>query len=324
MNKTNSDLQILDTIQNSIYTIRGMQVMLDEDLAKLYQVETKTLNRAVKRNIERFPTEFRFQLTNEELEILRFQFGTLSDSHNSNLKYQDGTSSEISLRFQNGTLEKGRGKHKKYLPYAFTEQGVVMLSAVLRSNVAIKVSIQISNAFVEMRRFITNNVAMFSRLESVEQKQITTDKKVDELFNSFEAGAVKPRQGIFYDGQVFDAYVFVSKLIKSAKKSIVLIDNFVDESVLELLSKSKKGIIKTIYTKNIPKVLKQDIKKYNIQHIDNQINVKAFAKAHDRFLIIDSDAVYHFGASLKDLGKKWFAFSKFDKEAIKILSKLNN
>ncbi len=303
------ELQILDTIQDSIHTVRGMQVMLDEDLARLYKVETKTLNRAVKRNIERFPDEFRFQLTAEEVEILRSQSVTLYNHEN--LKYQNGTSS----------LEHG-GRRK--LPYAFTEQGVAMLSAVLRSSIAVQVSIQISNAFVEMRRFITNNASVFTRLESIEQKQLEGDKKFNTLFDALQAGDLKPKQGIFYDGQVFDAYVFVSKLIKSAKKSIILIDNFVDESVLQLLSKSKKGVIKTVYTKHIPKVLQQDIKKYNKQHSNNQINVKAFAKAHDRFLIIDGDAVYHFGASLKDLGKKWFAFSKFDKEAITILHKLNN
>ncbi|MCD5384496.1 MAG: ORF6N domain-containing protein, partial [Candidatus Pacebacteria bacterium] len=165
------------------------------------------------------------------------------------------------------------------------------------------------------------NVAIFSRLETIEQKQIGYDKKLQQLFNALDDKSIKPKQGIFYDGQIFDAYVFVSKLIRTAKKSIILIDNFIDENVLVLLAKKRKGVRVIIYTKNLSKVLKLDLNKYNKQY--GNIDIKVFDKAYDRFLILDNSVVYHFGASLKDLGKKWFAFSKFDKQALKILNKLN-
>ena len=284
----------LSVIKKQIFTLRGQQVMLDSDLAVLYGVEVKRLNEAVKRNIERFPEEFMFQLTKEEFENLRSQFAT--------------------------SKEGGRGG-RRTLPYAFTEQGVVMLSAVLRSSVAVSVSIQVSNAFVQMRKFISNNAEVLTRLQTVEQKQIEGDEKFEQIFTALESKSLKPNKGIFYDGQVFDAYVFVAKLIKSAKKSIVIIDNFIDESVLQLLSKRKKGVTVVIYTKKITKVLKQDLQKHNTQY--EMVEIKAFKKAHDRFFIIDEKEVYHFGASLKDLGKKWFAFSKFNKETVDILDKLS-
>ena len=324
MTHITSKMQILDEIQNSIHTIRGVQVMLDEDLARLYEVKTFVLNQAIKRNIERFPKEFRFQLTKEEYE---------------NLKFQNGTSSGEILRIQNGILRSDNlisqsvissSKHggRRKLPYAFTEQGVTMLSAVLRSDVAVKRSIQIVNAFVEMRKFISNNASIFDRVTSVELKQLKheseSDKKFSKLFTALENGELKPKQGIFYNGQVFDAHVFVSKVIKSAKKSIVLIDNFVDESVLQLLTKRKKAVKATIYTKSISKNLKQDLEKHNAQYKNKEqkIEIKSFKKAHDRFLVIDEKVVYHFGASLKDLGKKWFAFSKFEHDAFRFLDKL--
>lgn len=304
MSNKNEIIQVTE-IQNRILTIRGLQVMLDSDLAEMYGVETKNLNLAVKRNIKRFPSIFRFQLTEEEWDSLRLQIETLDDN---------------SLRLQNETLKKSRGKHRKYLPYVFTEQGVSMLSAVLKSDTAINISIQIMNAFVKMRKFIATNAGIFQRLENVEQKQLVTDEKFEQLFKALEDKSLKPKQGIFYDGQVFDAYVFVADLIKTAKSSIVLIDNYIDESVLQLFSKRNKKASATIYTKNISKVLKQDVEKHNAQY--PPITLKAFDKAHDRFLIIDKNTVYHFGASLKDLGKKWFAFSKFDIAAMEILTKL--
>lgn len=296
----------ISNIQNLIFTIRGVQVMLDSDLAELYGVETKNLNRAVSRNKERFPEKFRFQLTDEEYKSLRFQIGT---------------SNKNSLRFQNGTLKEKRGG-RRYLPYVFTEQGVSMLSAILRSETAIKVSIQIIDAFVEMKKFIAVNAGIFQRLDKVEQKQIEADKRFEQIFKVLEDKSIKPKQGIFYDGQVFDAYVFIAGLIKSAKKSILLIDNYVDETVLQLFTKRKKNVSVTIYTKNLTKVLKQDLEKYNSQH--PEITIEKFTKAHDRFLIIDETTVYHFGASLKDLGKKWFAFSKMDMEAMEMITNLKN
>ncbi len=299
----NENLQLSNTItiQNQIYTIRGLQVMFDADLAPLYGVETKVLNQAVKRNIERFPNSFRFQLSeNEYKESSRSQFVTL----NKDIK---------------GHKVK-RGENIKYLPYVFTEQGVSMLSAVLRSQTAVQTSIRIINAFVDMRKFILNNAQLFQRIETVEQKQLATDKRIDQILDALESGDTKPKQGIFYDGQIFDAYLFVSELIKSANHSLVLIDNYVDESVLTLFSKRNTNVQVTIYTSKLTKQLKLDIEKHNAQY--SPINIKEFNQSHDRFLIVDNSDVYHFGASLKDLGKKWFAFSKFEKGAVEMLGKL--
>jgi len=287
------EINIVDSnsIQNRIFTIRGLQVMVDRDLAELYQVETKILNQAVKRNIKRFPEQFRFQLTQEELENLKSQIVT-SSSHGG----------------------------RRTLPYVFTEQGVSMLSAVLRSETAIKVSIQIMDAFVGMRKFIANNAAIFHRLDSIEQKQHLTDTRLDKVFEAIEAKDIKPEQGIFFDGQVFDAYVFVADLIKRAKSSIVLIDNYVDETTLMLLAKRRQACTATIYTYKQSEQLKQDLQKHNEQY--PPIEIKTFKQSHDRFLILDDCNIYHFGASLKDLGKKWFAFSKMSKSALAMLDKL--
>ncbi len=293
MSKKNQIIHI-GNIQNRIFTIRDKQVMLDSDLALLYGVETKNLNLAVKRNIERFPDNFRFQLAENEYKSLRLQFET------------------------SNTQRGGR----RYLPYVFTEQGVAMLSTVLRSETAVKISIQIMQAFVEMKKFISTHAGIFQRLDKIEQKQIIADKNFDRIFEALEDKSSPSKQGIFYDGQIFDAYVFVAKLIKSAKKSILLIDNYIDESVLQLFTKRKKNVKVTIYTKNITKVLKQDLEKHNAQH--PKIEIQKFTKAHDRFLIIDETTVYHFGASLKDLGKKWFAFSKMDLKAVEMIANLEN
>lgn len=280
--------------------------MLDSHLAELYGVETKVFNQAVKRNINRFPDYFRFQLTSDEWELLRSQNVTLESSEN--------------LRSQNVTIEDRRGKHRKYLPYVFTEQGVAMLSSVLRSETAVKVSIQIMQAFVGMRKFIAENASIFQRLDRVELKQLETDEKFDKLFDALQKNDLQPKQGIFYDGQVFDAYVFAADLIKTAKKSIILIDNYVDESVLQLFTKRNKNVTVKIYTKTISKTLKQDLQKHNAQY--PKIEIEKFDKAHDRFLIIDETTIYHFGASLKDLGKKWFAFSKMEMDAFEMIANL--
>lgn len=299
----------IDDIQNRIYAIRNVQVMLDSDLANLYGVEIKVLNQAVKRNIERFPQEFSFQLTVEENNSLRSQVATLETE---------------SLRSQIVTLKIRRGEHRKYFPYVFTEQGVAMLSGVLKSNTAVQISIQIINAFVSMRKFISANAQIFHRLEGVERKQIAykveTDEKFKRVFDAIEEKDIKPKQGIFFDGQIFDAYQFVSDLIRTARKSIIVIDNYIDDAVLTLLSKANKKVRITLLTKAISKQLALDIKKYNEQY--PAITLKEFHHSHDRFLIIDGKTVYHFGASLKDLGKKWFAFSKFDKDTFKLLERL--
>ena len=279
--------ELAGNIEPLIKVIRGQQVMLDKDLAILYGVEAKVLNQAVKRNVERFPNDFRFQLTKEEC-----------------------------LRSQIVTLNEKQGQHLKYMPYAFTEQGVAMLSSVLRSQTAIEVNIQIMRAFVSMRHFMVNNASVFSRLETIEyhqlemqQHQQETDKRIDEVFRRLDEGNAKPKQGVFYNGQVYDAYTFVSDLIKSAKKRIVLIDNYVDETVLTLLDKRDNSVSAIIYTQQISRQFQLDIDRHNAQYAP--IDVETFCFSHDRFLCIDDD-VYHIGASIKDLGKKWFGFSKME------------
>ncbi|MCF6320095.1 MAG: ORF6N domain-containing protein [Proteobacteria bacterium] len=292
MDDKNNMIEIKNqNIQLKIFTIRNQQVMLDRDLADLYEVQNKRLNEQVKRNIDRFLQKFRFQLKQQEKDEL-----VANCDHLKSLK------------------------HSPTRPYVFTEQGISMLSAVLRSPTAIKVSIQIMDAFVNMRKFISNNAAIFQRLEHLEIKQLNTDTKLDKVLQALEAGDTKAKQGIFYDGQVFDAYLFIINLIKIAKHNIVLIDNYIDESVLNLLSKRKNNVQVIIYSKNLNKSFQQDLKKHNQQY--SPITVKKFTKAHDRFLIIDDTTVYHFGASIKDLGKKWFAFSKMEIAAKNILKQL--
>jgi hypothetical protein len=285
----------LEGIRTKIFSIRTMQVMIDRDLAELYGVETKRINEQVKRNIQRFPERYCFQLSlKEKAELVAKcdRFASL--------------------------------KHSSSLPYAFTESGVAILSIMLKSETAIKVSIQIIDAFIEMRRFLRENSEVLIRLDNVEQKHIIlqheTNKKFDQVFNALQSQDLKPKQGIFYDGQVFDAYVFIADLIRTAKSSIVLIDNYVDETVLNLFTKRIKGVSLTIHTKDISKQLLLDKKKHDQQY--DPVTIKQFKNAHDRFLIIDGVEVYHIGASLKDLGLKWFAFSKMALSASDILTRL--
>jgi len=303
-----------EDIKYKIYKIRDTQVMLDSDLADLYNVSTKALNQAVKRNKDRFPEDFMFQLTERETEILKLQIVT-SSLRTSNI-----------LRSQIVTTNLNWAK-KRALPFVFTEQGVASLSGVLKSERAIEVNIQVMRAFVSMRRFISKNTEIFARLNSVERKQInyqvSTANNFKKIFDAIESKDIIKKQGIFYDGQVFDAHKFVSDLIRSASKSIILIDNYIDDSVLTLFTKVNKNVNVTIYTENITKQLKLDIDKYNLQYSSKPIAIKRFKKSHDRFLIIDNKEVYHFGASIKDLGKKWFAFSKLNKDNLKILDKLD-
>ena len=290
----NSEMMVQDnTMKSKIHFIRGLQVMLDEDLAECYKVKIKRLNEQVKRNMERFPLEFMFQLTEEE---------------------------KSSLRSQIATLNKGRGSHRKYLPYAFTEQGVAMLSSVLKSETAIQVSIQIMRAFVTMRKFLASNAQIFQRLDTVEKKQIEHDGKFEQIFDALQSNDLPKEKGIFFDGQVFDAYTFVADIIRSAQSSIVLIDNYVDDTVLTLLNKRNKGVSATIFTSEISEQLRLDLAKYHKQY--SPIELREFKQSHDRFIILDKKKVYHFGASLKDLGKKWFAFSTFDKESFHLVERL--
>ncbi len=277
-------------IEDLIFTIRGEQVMLDKDLAEMYQVESKRLNEQVKRNSERFPENFMFQLTDKEWSNLKSQIATSNNQHGG----------------------------RRYRPYAFTEQGVAMLSAVLRSTIAVKVSIQIMNAFVQMRKLVGQNTVQQLRFSAIENKLTEHDYKFEQLFRALEQNEL-PKKGIFFDGQVFDSYKFTSKIIRSAQKSIVVIDNYIDESTFIQLIKKKKGVQVTLLCKNNSPQLKLDLKKVNEQY--GGFSIKSFNKSHDRFLIIDHKDVYHLGASLKDLGKKWFAFSLLDIHSVENILK---
>lgn len=291
-------------IENLIFSIRGVQVMMDYHLAELYGVETKRVNEQVKRNHKRFPYSFMFQLTLAEWENLQSQFATAKRT-------------EI-LKSQFATSRWG-GKRK--LPYAFTEQGVAMLSAVLSSDAAIGVSIQIMDTFVKMRHLLLENPLIYHRLNKIELKQLESDHKFEQVFKALENKEVIPNQGVFFDGQVFDAYELTSRIIRSARRSIVLIDNYIDDTTLTHLSKKKKGVKVLLLTKNRGKELSLDVKKANEQYGDFETRI--FSHSHDRFLIIDENEVYHLGASLKDLGKKWFAFSKMDKGSVEnIIAKI--
>jgi len=260
--------------------------MLDKDLAELYGVETKVLNQAVKRNAERFPEQFCFQLTVSEYSNLRSQFVTSS-------------------------LNEYGGR--RYFPYVFTEQGVAMLSAVLRSATAVQVSIRIMDAFVEMRHFLSMSGSLYDRVERLENKQIADKTEIDGKFDKvFEAlaGPDLPKQGIFCDGQIYDAYEFASGLVRKAKKSLVLIDNYIDDTVLTMMDKRRPGVSAVVYTKAISKQLALDVRKHNEQY--PAVEIRTAAAFHDRFLIIDEKELYHIGASLKDLGQKVFAFSRLE------------
>ena len=298
-------LPVENKVESLIRVIRGQQVMLDRDLAELYGVETRRLNEQVKRNIERFPEDFMFQLTSNEFDNLK---------------------SQIAISSWGGVRK---------LPYAFTEQGVAMLSGVLKSSTAVEVNIRIMRAFVSMRHFMVNNAAVFQRLETIEFNQLESNKvqtkilahqevqdhRIDEIFRRLDEGMYKPKQGIFFDNQIYDAYSFVSELVKSAKQRIILIDNYVDETVLTLLDKRGENVSATIYTQQVSRQFRLDVDRHNSQYPPIEISV--FRRSHDRFLCID-DTVYHVGASIKDLGKKWFAFSKMeDFKPEELVAKIN-
>jgi len=279
-----------ESIRERIFSIRGFQVMLDRDLAELYGVETKRINEAVKRNRERFPENFCFLLNSNEMQNLKSQFATSSWG----------------------------GKRKK--SRAFTEHGVVMLSSVLRSERAIEINIKVVKAFIEMRKFIQSNVQVFQRLDRVEVKLLENDQKFEKVFKALESKDRIPEQGIFFEGQIFDAYKFVSDLFRSAKESVVILDNYVDDSVLVHLSEVAKGVKVRILTKSISDKLALDVKKFGEQYFE--IEVGTIKSIHDRFIIIDGQVVYHFGASLKDLGKNLFGFTKMDKAGLRLLERI--
>ena len=261
--------------------------MLDSDVANLYHYETKRINETVRRNKERFPEKFCFQLNEDELENLRSQFATTSK------------------------LEDNKYRSKKYLPYAFTEQGIAMLSGLLKNEIAIQVSINIMDAFVEMRKFIANNANIFNRLTTVEYKLLEHDKKFDEVFNELQRKQESEfRQKIFFDGQIYDAYSLIINIIKSAKSKMLIIDNYIDDTILEMLTKKNNDVKVVILTSNKTNISKLDIQKFNREY--PTLEVAQTDKFHDRFIIIDNKELYHIGASLKDLGKKCFAISKIE------------
>ena len=318
----------VEQIENLIIDVRGKQVMLDRDLAMLYGVETKRLNEQVQRNIERFPEDFMFQLTKEEFENWKSQI-VISDS-NGILKSQFATSKmkdEWKSQFATSNSIK-MGARKR--PYAFTENGIAMLSGVLRSPQAVSTNIRIMRAFTAMRHFIGAHAQMFQRLEVMERNQLAlnahieeyqadTDKKFEEVFRRLDDGSITPAQGVFYDGQVFDAYRFVADRIREAKSRIVLFDNYANDEVLTLLDKRGAGVAAKIYIKRIEPQFQLDISRHNAQY--PAVDVELFDRSHDRFLCVD-DTVYHLGASLKDLGKRWFAFCRMEISTDELLSKI--
>ena len=299
-----------ENIKNLIYMVRGKQVMLDRDLAKLYHCKngTKTINQAVKRNIERFPERFMFQMSKEEYENLWSQIGTTLD--NENQKY----------------------RRKENLPYVFTEQGVAMLSTVIRTNIAVAMSIKIMDAFVEMRKFLINNQFVIERINNIELKQIEYknetnkilkehEKKFEIMFNEFEKNSSKEfNQKIFFDGQIWDSYNLIVNIIKRAQNQILIIDNYIDDSILEMLSKKKKGVEAVILTSNNSNILKLDVQKFNKEY--PTLKIARTDKFHDRFIVIDNKELYHCGASLKDLGKKCFGINRI--EDVDYIEKLND
>ncbi len=283
-----------ENIKNLIYNIRGKQVMLDSDVSMLYHYETKKINQTVKRNIERFPESFCFKLTERELETMWSQIGTTSK------------------------LEGNKYRSKKYLPYVFTEQGIAMLSGLLKNEIAIQVSINIMDAFVEIRKFIVSNTQIFNRLSNIECKLIDQDRKLPNHEKKFEKvfdelqkqNEEEFKQKIFFDGQIYDAYSLIIDIIKTAQNKILIIDNYIDDSILKMLAKRNKDVEVVILTSQNCNIRKLDIQKFNKQY--PTLKLAYTNKFHDRFIVIDNKNLYHIGASLKDLGKKCFALSKIE------------
>lgn len=294
------DSSLLLPIESLIHVIRDQQVILDSDLARLYGVETKRLKEQVKRNINRFPSDFMFELTKDETLSLRSQFATSN---------KDGV----------------RGGNR-YRPFAFTENGVAMLSSVLKSDTAIEVNIRIMRAFTAMRSFLISNAHVFQRLETVEHHQLLLqehlsehDKKFEEVLSRLDDKDSEPIEGFFFEGQIFDAYSLISDLVRKATSRIVLIDNYVDDRILKVLTKRKEGVSAIIYTDPRHSQISNDLRRHNAQY--PRIEVKHCTNVHDRFLIID-DTVYFIGGSIKDLGKKIVAFSQMHQNPDTILTKL--
>lgn len=291
-----------EEIKNLIYTIRGRQVMLDSDVAMLYHYETKKINQAVKRNLTRFPDRFCFRLTKDEYNILRSQIVTSKIDNDSNTERRGG---------------------RRELPYVFTEQGIAMLSGLLRTEIAVQVSIKIMDAFVEMRKFINTNKNLFEKVINIENKMdkkfIEQDKKFDIIFDQLQLGE-NIKQRIFFNGQIYDAYSLIIDIIKTANKKILIIDNYIDDSILKMLTKKKNNVEVVILTSNKSNIKNLDIQKFNKEY--PILKVSRTNKFHDRFIIIDNNKMYHLGASIKDLGTKCFGINKI--EDLEIIEKIIN
>ena len=296
-----------EEIKNLIYTIRGKQVMLDSDVAMLYHYQTKRINEAVKRNKERFPENFCFQLTTEEIENIKMPNAVLNFKSENNWS-QFATSSKS---------ENIKHRWKKYLPYAFTEQGIAMLSGLLKNDIAVQVSINIMNAFVEMRKFLIQNGQIFERLTNIEYKLLEHDKKFNEVFNQLQVEE-NIKQKIFFEGQIYDAYSLIIDIIKKANKKILIIDNYIDDSILKMLTKKNNNVEVVILTSDKSNIQQIDIQKFNKEY--PILKVAKTNKFHDRFIIIDNEEMYHLGASIKDLGKKCFGINKI--EDVEIIEKI--
>ena len=298
-----------EEIKNLIYTIRGKQVMLDSDVAMLYHYQTKRINEAVKRNKERFPENFCFQLTAEEIKNIKMPNVVLNLKNENNWS-QFATSSKS---------ENIKYRGKKYLPYVFTEQGIAMLSGLLKNDIAVQVSINIMNAFVEMRKFLIQNGQIFERLTNIEYKLLEHDKKFNEVFNQLQVEE-NIKQKIFFEGQIYDAYSLIIDIIKKANKKILIIDNYIDDSVLKMLTKKNNNVEVVILTSDKSNIQQIDIQKFNKEY--PILKVAKTNKFHDRFIIIDNEEMYHLGASIKDLGKKCFGINKI--EDVEIMEKILN
>lgn len=293
----NEQLEIVEytneNIKKLIQNIRGKQVLLDSDVAMLYHYETKNINKAMKRNIERFPEDFCFQLTKEELNSMWFQNGTTYE----NIKYRS----------------------EKYLPYAYTEQGISMLAGVLKNDIAIHVSISIIRAFIEMRKLISANGQVFQEINKINRKLLEHDKQFDKVFDELQSKKGDEfKEKIFFNGQIWDSYNLIIDIIKNAQNKILIIDNYIDDSILKMLTKKNKNVEVVILTSTKCDVNKLDINRFNKQY--PILKVAKSNKFHDRFIVIDDKKLYHCGASLKDLGKKCFAISIIeDKEYLEKL-----
>lgn len=274
----------MNDIKMLIYNVRDRQIILDKDVAYLYGYETKKINQAVKRNINRFPERFCFQLTSDEYDFLRSQNGTLKN------------------------IDVGTGKHRKYLPYCFTEQGIAMLSGMLKNEIAVEVSVNIMDAFVEMKKFITANSDVFRRLITVEYKLLEYDSKFDQIIRKLESRE-QAKEKLFYNGQIYDAYNLIINILNKAVKEILIIDNYINNKTLEIISSKQVGVdVVLIGENNILKGI--DIQKFNAQY--GELKIIKSNKFHDRFIIIDRKELYHIGASIKDLGTKCFGITKIE------------